>query len=120
MDKSQSVKQQSSQTTETSLEIVKETSQPKNLLVKYPWILFVGLLGIPLGVATFSYYELSYVGDVPHKQPEKPPNLVVKQPITITSDTSNATPAWLILAIALTCASGCLVIFRLLKLPQRI
>ncbi|WP_071191145.1 hypothetical protein [Trichormus sp. NMC-1] len=120
MDKSQSVKQQSSQTTEIGLDIVKETSQPKNLLVKYPWILFVGLLGIPLGVAIFSYYELSYVGDVPQKQPEKTPDLVVKQPMDITSDTSNATPAWLILAIALTCASGCLVIFRLLKLPQRI
>ncbi|MEO3704457.1 hypothetical protein [Trichormus azollae] len=37
-----------------------------------------------------------------------------------SSNLNNPTPLWLMLAIALSCASGCLVIYLLLKLPLRL
>ncbi|MEA5551172.1 hypothetical protein VB713_09330 [Anabaena cylindrica UHCC 0172] len=117
MDSSDNVKQKPNQSTETSLEASKHTPPAKNLLVKHSWLLFVGLFGISVGVGTFGYYELNYIGDVPKKEAEKPSKVVSAELITKFTDTSNATPSWLIIAIALTCAAGCWVIFRLFKLP---
>lgn len=101
-------------------EELKNTSLPKKLLVKYPWLWFVGLFVIPLGVGIFGYYQLIYVGYVPKIEPKKPIEVVSEKENTTSSNISNPTPLWLMLAIALSCASGCWVIYRILKLPQRI
>jgi hypothetical protein len=120
MDNSDCTEQKPSQSTATSLEVSKNTSRFKNLLVKYPWLLFVGLFALSLAVGSFGYYELCHIGDVPKQEPEKPSKVVSAEPVKTPADTSDATPSWLIIAIAFSCAAGCLVIFRLFKLPHRI
>jgi hypothetical protein len=123
---SHSVKPELSETAKSSPEELKNTTPfqnttpSKNLLVKHPWLWFVGLLGIPLGVGIFAYYQLIYTGYVPKIEPEKPIEVVTEEANTISSNSSNPTPLWLMMAIALSCASGCLVIYRLLKLPLRV
>lgn len=101
-------------------EELKNTSLPKKLLVNYPWLWFVGLFVIPLGVGIFGYFQLIYIGYVPKIEPEKPIEVVSEKENTPAANISNPTPLWLMLAIALSCASGCWVIYRILKLPQRI
>lgn len=120
MDNSDGTEQKPGQLTVRSLEVSKNTSRLKNLLVKYPWLLFVGLFALSLAVGSFGYYELCYIGDVPKKEPETQSKVVSAELVKTSVDTGNATPSWLIIAIALSCAAGCLVIFRLLKLPHRI
>ncbi|MBK1988728.1 hypothetical protein A0J48_014475 [Sphaerospermopsis aphanizomenoides BCCUSP55] len=105
---------------EESKNISSSISSSQNLLVKHPWLWFVGLLGIPLLVTIFGYYQLIYVGYTPQIEPEKPAKVVREKINTTPSNLNNPTPLWLMLAIALTCASGCWVIYRLLKLPQRV
>ncbi|WP_199306765.1 hypothetical protein [Anabaena sphaerica] len=117
---SHSVKPESSETAKSSTEELKNTTPSKNLFVRHPWLWFVGLLGLPLIVGIFSYYQLIYTGYVPKIEPEKPIEVVREEVNTKLPNNSNPTPLWLMLAIALSCASGCLVIYRLLKLPQRV
>jgi hypothetical protein len=106
-------------TDKTKSEASKKTILLKTLLVRYPWLMFVGLLGIPVIVSIFSYYQIVYVGYTPQIKPEQPAEVISQQNITTSSNNGNPTPLWLMFAIALSCASGCLVIYFLLKLPQR-
>ncbi|MBE9237311.1 MAG: hypothetical protein VKL60_15620 [Sphaerospermopsis sp.] len=107
-------------TVNSTSEELKNTSLIKKLCLKYPWLWFVGLLVIPLGVGIFGYFQLIYIGYVPKIEPEKPIEVVSKKENVLSSNINNPTPLWLMLAIALSCASGCWVIYRILKLPQRI
>ena len=93
-----------------------------HLLTHYPWLFVTGLLGIFIGSAALSVYSLSYVGRVEKELPDTPDTkeAEVLQPIISTSDeSSNLPPLWMLGAIALGCASGSLVILRLLKLQSR-
>jgi hypothetical protein len=101
-------------------EELKNTSPTKKFLVKYPWLWFVGLLGIPLGVGIFAYYQLIYVGYVGKIEPEKSIEIVSKKENTISPNINNPTPLWSILAITLSCASGCWIIYRIIRLTERI
>jgi hypothetical protein len=114
------VNPKSSITENTHPEDLKNTATSKNLLVKYPWLWFVGLFVIPILVSFFGYHELIYIGHTPQKESVKSPELVSQNKITVSSNNNNPTPLWLMLAIASSCASGCLVIYRILKLPQRV
>ncbi|MEA5578074.1 hypothetical protein [Anabaena sp. UHCC 0451] len=117
---SHNAKPETTEATKSTSKELKNTFPAKNLLVRYSWLFFLSFLAIPLGVGILSYYQLIYVGYVPQIEPEKSAEVVSEEPITTSSNHSNPTPLWLMLAIALSCASGCWIIFRLLKLPQRV
>jgi hypothetical protein len=114
------VKPEANESVTDTPEEARNPSPSKNLLVRYPWIFFVGLFGISLGVGIFGYNQLIYIGYVPQLEPQKPAAVVSEEANATSSNLNNPTPLWLMLAIALSCASGCLVIYRLLKLPQRV
>ncbi|MGI8504038.1 MAG: hypothetical protein ACR2LR_23325 [Hassallia sp.] len=125
MENSQNVQQESTEATPLTADKVNRKSKSTNnfmlvihLLARYPWLLLVGLLGMFLGSATLAVYSLGYAGRV---EPEEPETIQaeVAQPINTPSETSNPTPLWMVAAIALSCASGCLIIFRLLNRPTQ-
>jgi hypothetical protein len=125
MENSQNVQQERSAATALTADQVKSKSKSTDslmllihLLARYPWLLLVGLLGMFLGSATLAVYSLSYAGRVEPQEPETIQAEVV-QPINTPSETSNSTPLWMVVAIALSCASGCLIIFRLLNRPTQ-
>lgn len=111
---------ESSKTGNNNPEESKEISLAQKLWLIYPWLLLVGLLAIAVGVGIFSYYQLIAVDYVPQIQPEITVKTTTDQPKTKSPDVSNNTQIWLILAIALSCASGCFVIFRVIKFIRRI
>ncbi|WP_413171525.1 hypothetical protein [Anabaena azotica] len=116
----QNVRPEPKEVAKASPEGAKNTSPSKNLHKRHPWLLFMVLFGMSLGVGIFGYYQLIYIGYVPQIQTSKPAAAVSQETNTTSSNLNNPTPLWLMLAIALSCASGCWVIYRLLKLPQRI
>ena len=88
----------------------------------YPWLFLAGLLLMFLGGGALSIYSLSYVDDeIKRKdldlpQPEVvPPNAPVKSAET----DQNSIPLWMVAAIALSCASGCLIILKVLNRPKQ-
>ncbi|MBD2503530.1 hypothetical protein H6G83_23470 [Anabaena azotica FACHB-119] len=89
------------------------------LLTRHPLLLLVGVFTTLMGTAGMALHSIAHVGDVEPFESEPVP-AVVEQPITtITSENSNPLPLWMIVAIALSCASGSLVIFRLLNPPPQ-
>jgi hypothetical protein len=89
-----------------------------HLLAHYPWLFVTGLLGIFIGSAALSVYSLGYVGRVEKELPETK-EVEILEPISTSGETSNLPPLWMLAAVALGCASGCLVILRLLKLQSQ-
>ncbi|MFQ4144973.1 hypothetical protein [Chlorogloeopsis sp. ULAP02] len=97
-----------------------------NLLTQYPWLLLGGTLVTFLSSAAVALYSLGYVG---HIEPQTSEDTAALQEFELESaatayaQTANASnnplPLWMIAAIALSCASGCLIIFRLLNHPVK-
>lgn len=86
------------------------------LLTRHPLLLLAGVFTTLMGSAALALYSIANVGDV-EKLDIEPLPAVIEQPITTTFENSNPLPLWMVAAIALSCASGCLVIFRLLNQP---
>lgn len=97
---------------------ISSLSVAMHLLARYPWLLLVGLLGMFLGSATLAVYSLGYAGRVEPQEPE-PIKAEVAEPINTPSQSNNSTPLWMVAAIALSCASGSYIIFRLLNRPTQ-
>jgi hypothetical protein len=125
MENSQNVQQEPTQAIALTADNVKSKSKSIDslnllihLLARYPWLLLVSLLAMLLGSATLAVYSLGYAGRV---EPEEPETIQaeVAEPINTPSDTGNPTPLWMVAAIALSCASGCLIILRLLNRPTQ-
>jgi hypothetical protein len=118
MEKSQTVQQPSAENAK---------SEPKTssnnpliyLLFNYPWLFVIALLAIFAGGAALSLHSLGNVEPAEQtKAQEQQPSL--NQPLQATNTTtenSNSTPLWTLAAIALSCASGSLIILRLLNQP---
>ncbi|SRR5579883_614660 len=112
------------------------------LLRHYPWVFLIGLSVIFLCIAALAFHSLSSVGSVEQtqledqeKQPEVLPTKVeqptktqsdtdelveVEQPTNTESETANPISLWMVVAIALSCAGGCLIVLRCLNQPARI
>jgi hypothetical protein len=87
-----------------------------HLFAHYPWLLLVGLLAMSIGSATLAVYSLGNVGHIERKEAETlQAEVEVPQPTKVTARTTNPTPLWMVAAIAISCASGCFVIFRFLN-----
>ncbi|ABA19987.1 conserved hypothetical protein [Trichormus variabilis ATCC 29413] len=87
------------------------------LLTRHPLLLLAGIFTTLMGSAGMALYSLVHVGDVEHLEAE--PVAVIEQPIIADAENGNPLPLWMVAAIALSCASGCLIIFRLLNQPTQ-
>jgi hypothetical protein len=127
MENSQNVQQEPTQATGATPELTKSKSRAISnsqvlihLLARHPWLLLIGLSAVFFASAVLALYNLGSVGSV--KQPEAPDQnpevaTVAEETINTPSEISNPTPLWMIAAIALSCASGCLIILRILNHP---
>ncbi len=89
------------------------------LLIRHPGLLLTGLLTMLIGTAALALYSLGYAGNADHVEIVEEIPAVVAKPIVTSSEHSNPTPLWLIAAIALSCASGCFMIVRLVNGPNK-
>jgi len=131
MENTQSVQQESSEVKESAP--ISDSSEPKSkingfknvviyLFTHHPWLFLAGFLLMFLGGGALSIYSLGYVDesikrkDSEGLQPEVvPPNA----PVEAVETTKNPIPLWMIATIALSCASGCLIILRVLNRPKQ-
>jgi hypothetical protein len=128
MEENQTVEQESSEASAPEPDIA--TVEPKlnttldflqRLVVYCPWLLVVVLLALFIGGGMASLYSLSHVeDDLQPKQTSETELVEVVNPITSPSENTNPLPLWMVGAIALSCASGCVVILRWLNRPIQI
>ncbi|MBW4555306.1 MAG: hypothetical protein KME59_05095 [Trichormus sp. ATA11-4-KO1] len=121
MEHSQSVQYEPTQVTELTNDksgVMGSSNIFIYLLTHHPGLLLAGLLTMLLGSAALALYSLGYAGSGDNAELEEIP-AVVEKPITTSSENSNATPLWMVAAIALSCASGCFIIVRLLNHPNQ-
>lgn len=138
MEKNQNV-QQPSQVKETTSQPNSKSPQTSSrnvflyLLSRQPWVLLIGLSIIFVLFAALSLHSLSSVEFIEPTQPEAQDSFVTgtEQPTETDSETANPTDTdnptenthpislWMVATIALSCASGCLIIFRLLNRPAQ-
>ena len=126
MENTQSLQEQRSEPkapTSVSENCKSQQKDSRNLihvLVHHPWLLVIGLLAIFLGGGVLSLYSLGYVGFVQQAKPEEEVlQAEVVEPTNTESETTNPISLWMVAAIALSCASGCLIIFRWLNRPAQ-
>lgn len=130
MENSQNVQHEPTQTTGATPELTNSKSRVIsnsqfliNLLARHPWLLLIGLSAMFFASAVLALYNLGSVGNV--EQPEaseQNPEVATVAEETINTPSeiiSNPTPLWMIAAIALSCASGCLIILRILNHPGK-
>lgn len=86
--------------------------------VKYHWLFLIGFLGVSIGGAAISLYSLTHVELLKSEQPNQT-TVEVTQAITAPPRRSSPVPLWMVAAIALSCASGCLVLCRWLSRPVK-
>ncbi|MEB3219929.1 MAG: hypothetical protein VKN72_27330 [Nostocales cyanobacterium 94392] len=131
MENTQSVQQESSKVKESatiseSNESTKKINSFGNvaiyLFTHYPWLFLAGLLLMFLGGGALSIYSLGYVDEsIKRKDSEEleaeviPPQIIGE---AVESD-ENPIPLWMVAAIALSCASGCLVILKFINRPRK-
>lgn len=119
MENSQSLQHELTQVNRTKAESKKSSFNLfMFLLTRHPLLLLIGLLATCLGSATLALYSLIHVSDVEPAESESVAT-VVEVPTSTNTDASNPIPLWMIVAIALSCASGCWVILRLVNLPKQ-
>jgi len=123
MEKSQSLNHEPTQLIEPKSERTNNKLGSKGrsnlftyLLAQHPLLLLGGFFTMALGTAAIAFYSLSHVGKPPQAQSEPLP-VIVEEPVI--TERSNPTPLWVVMAIALSCGSGCYVIFRLFNRPNQ-
>ncbi|MCX7594291.1 MAG: hypothetical protein N2235_11095 [Fischerella sp.] len=127
MENTQSV-QQSSEVQARATETVTNKSKPQisgnfliHLFAKCPWLFLGGLLAVFLSSGTVALYSLGYVGRVERQEPEFIQDVDLESSIPTPSETTNVAnnsiSLWMVGAIAMSCASGCFIIVKLLNYP---
>lgn len=118
MENSQSIQQQSD---------LKKTSQPGqikkgnvliHLLTNYPWLLVSGLLAVFIAVAGGALYSLLDVGHTDKQKPDADVE-VLQSSANDHSEAYTPIPLWMVGVIGIGCASGCIIILRLLNRPKQ-
>ena len=131
MQNTQSVQQESSEVKESAP--VSDNSEPASkinrfrnvaiyLFMHYPWLFLAGVLLMFLGGGALSIYSLGYVDEsIKRKDSETLQAEVIppKAPAETEESKKNPIPLWMVAAIALSCASGCLVILKVLNRPKQ-
>ncbi|MEH1818952.1 MAG: hypothetical protein V7L31_07595 [Nostoc sp.] len=121
MEKSQNVQREPTQLRRATPELTNRKSRLRKssnvliyLVVHHPWLLLTGFLAMFMGGGAFALYSLGNAGPITQEEPEKIP-VIVEEPINAPSENTNPTPLWMVAAIALSCGSGSLFIFRMLN-----
>ncbi|MBV6626799.1 MAG: hypothetical protein KI793_28330 [Rivularia sp. (in: Bacteria)] len=130
MENTQSVQQESSEVKESAP--ISDSNEPESrvnrlknvavyLFMHYPWLFLAGLLLMFLGGGAISIYSLGYVDEsIRRKGSETTLQAEVIPPkAPVEEKSQNPIPLWMVAAIALSCASGCLVILRVLNRPKQ-
>jgi hypothetical protein len=126
MENSQNVQHEPTQTIGVTPELTNRKSRAISnsqvliqLLLRHPWLLLIGLSAMFFASAVLALYNLGSVGSVKELEAsEENPEVatVAEETINLPSEiVTNPTPLWMIVAIALSCASGCLIILRLVN-----
>jgi hypothetical protein len=97
------------------------------LITYHPWLLVVGLLVTFAGSAYFAVRSLGYVENIEEQKTSATEQTEVEAEIVkpISSppiENANPLPFWMVLGIAVSCAGGSLLVFRLLnrsRIPQK-
>lgn len=125
MENTQNVQNQSSQVQTPKPELrnlkPKATSSWDILIhtfIKYHWLFLIGFLGVSLGGATISLHSLTHVEQLNKEQPEQV-TVEVPPTITVSSPKTSPIPLWTVVAITLSCASGCLILCRWINRPLK-
>ena len=125
MENAQNVQNHSSQVQTPKPELRNVKPKPissRNILihtfVKYHWLFLIGFLGVSIGSAAISLYSLTHVELLKSEQTNQT-TVEVTQAITVPPQRSNPVPLWMVAAIALSCASGCLILCRWLNRPVK-
>ncbi|MDZ8053093.1 MAG: hypothetical protein RMX68_003405 [Aulosira sp. ZfuVER01] len=133
MENSQSVQHEPTQSTGATPDLTNSKSSAIsssqvliNLLTRHPWLLLIGLSAVFFASAVLALYNLGSVGNVqkaeePDKNLDVSTTTVAEAEVAINtpSENSNPTPLWMVFAIALSCASGCVVILRIINRPAK-
>lgn len=132
MENTQSVQQEPSKVKESAP--TSEDSESKNkinsfknatiyLFVHYPWLFLAGSLFMFLGGGALSIYSLGYVDESIKRKESEILEAEIVPPLKASAQTlennENPIPLWMVAAIALSCASGCLVILRFINHPRQ-
>ncbi len=130
MQNTQSVQQESSEVKESAP--VSDNSEPASkinrfrnvaiyLFMHYPWLFLAGVLLMFLGGGALSIYSLGYVDEsIKRKDSETlQAEVIPPQAPAGNEESKNPIPLWMVAAIALSCASGCLVILKVLNRPRK-
>ncbi|MBU7583373.1 MAG: hypothetical protein KAF91_10775 [Nostoc sp. TH1S01] len=122
MEKSQNFNHEPTQLIKPNLEPKKTKLGSKGrsniliaLLAQHPLVLLSGVFTMIMGTAAVAFYSISHVDNVKQAEPEPMP-VIVEEPII--TERSNPLPLWMVMAIALSCGSGCYIIFRLCNPTQ--
>lgn len=125
MENTQSVQNHSSQvqTSESELrngksKLISSRNIVIHTFIKYHWLFLIGFLGVFIGGAAISLYSLTHVELLASEQTDRT-TVEVAQAITVPPQRSNPVPLWMVAAIALSCASGCLILCRCLNRPVK-
>ena len=87
--------------------------------VTYHWLFLIGILGVFISGGAISLYSLTHVEVLTSEEPNKTRVEVIQAIAPPPTRSSNRVPLWMVAAIALSCASGCLVLCRLLSRPVK-
>lgn len=130
MQNTQSVQQESSEVKESAP--VSDNSEPASkinrfrnvaiyLFMHYPWLFLAGALLMFLGGGALSIYSLGHVDEsIKRKDSETlQAEVIPPQAPAGNEESKNPIPLWMVAAIALSCASGCLVILKVLNRPRK-
>lgn len=129
MKKTQSVQREPTRLRRATPQLTNRKSRLKQssnvliyLVAHHPWLLLTGCLAMFLGGGAFALYSLGNAGQVAQEEPETIP-VIIEEPISLPSENSNPVPLWMVAAIALSCGSGSLLVFKILNRktqPQKI
>ena len=126
MENTQNVQNHSSQVQTSESELRNSQSKlisSRNIVIhtfiKYHWLFLIGSLGVFIGSAAISLYSLTHVDLIASEQADRT-KVEVTQAITVPPQKSSSVPLWMIAAIALSCASGCLLLCRWVNRPVKV
>lgn len=123
MEEKQIVQQESSAVSAPDMTTTEIQPNPtldflQRLVIYCPWLLVVLLLAVFIGGGVASLYSLGHVEEVEVKQTSEV--IEVVEPIVSPPENPQPLPPWIVGAIALSCASGCVVILRWLNRPVQV